>query len=376
MKQMNILIAPNSMKGSLDAFAFADVVEQAFKKSSEAFKTRKLPVADGGDFTGVVLARHLNAQEKQLMVRGPLGEEVSAKYAVADNTAVIEMADASGMKRVERSKLNPMIAGSYGTGEMIGDALKNGYKEIFLAIGGSATVDGGMGMMEALGFRFYDATGNTLNGSGENLAKIDTIKSCELPGDAKIRIICDVDNPLLGENGAAEVFGPQKGATDEMIPVLEKGLANWAGLLEKHCGRELKNLEGAGAAGGIALPLITFMKAEIVPGADFVLQQLGFDEQLAWADLVITGEGKIDSQTLNNKAPFVVAKAARKQNIPVIALAGKVEQEATHVFDGVYSIVNGPMQLEEAMRRPAELLFNTASQLAATLKALLIPDPE
>ena len=367
---MNILIAPNSMKGSLDAFAFADTVERAFKHCADTFKTRKLPVADGGDFTGAVLARHLNAQERELSVLGPLGGKVTSKYAVADKSAIIEMADASGMKRVESSKLNPMTASSYGTGQLLSDALKNGYNEILMAIGGSATVDGGMGMMEALGFRFYDADGKQLKGNGGNISKIKSIGTADFPNEIKIKIICDVDNPLLGENGAASVFGPQKGATPEMVKELEIGLTNWVELLEKHCGRELRNIEGAGAAGGLALALIAFGRAEIVPGADFVLQQLQFEEHLKWADLVITGEGKIDSQTLNHKAPYAVAKAAKKQNKPVIALGGKVEPIVSDAFDGIYSIVNGPMELRQAMQNSGDLLYNLSFQLAKTLKAV------
>lgn len=358
------------MKGSLDAFAFANTVEQAFQQCSNTFQIRKLPVADGGDFTGAVLARHLNAKTEALNVRGPLGEVVASKYARADKTAIIEMADASGMKLVKAGLLNPMVAGSYGTGQLISAAVKKGCREIFLAIGGSATVDGGMGMMEALGYHFFGAGGNLLEGNGQNLLKIKSVETIEFPKNVSIKIVCDVDNPLLGEEGAAAVFGPQKGATPAMVNALEQGLSNWAGILENHCGKELKNLKGAGAAGGIALPLVAFMGAEIVAGADFVLQQLQFDEHVNWADLVITGEGKIDGQTLNNKAPYAVAKAARRQNKPVIAFGGKVEYKVSEAFDGIYSIVNGPMDLNEAIRNAKELLFNSSCQLAKTLSAI------
>lgn len=367
---MRILIAPNSMKGSLNAFDFADIVEKAFVDCSAKFELRKVPVADGGDYTGEVLSKSLNAKRVELYVIGPLGEITQAKYAVAGKKAIIEMADASGMKLVNSKDLNPMLASSYGTGQLVADAIKSGCEEIMLAIGGSATVDGGMGMMEALGFLFFDKNGNVLKGNGENLAKIESVQRKEFPGKLKISIVCDVDNPLLGNNGAATVFGPQKGATPKMVEELEKGLANWSAVIAKLTGKNLAKVEGAGAAGGIALPLLAFLNAQMVSGADFVLDQLDLDANINWADLVITGEGKIDSQTLNNKAPFAVAKAAKKKSKPVIAIGGMVEVDASSAFDGIYSLVNGPISLEEAMLNSKELLYNFSSQLARTLHSV------
>ncbi|WP_340114117.1 glycerate kinase [Maribellus mangrovi] len=367
---MKVLIAPNSMKGSLDAFDFADIVEEAFLSVSKDFELRKLPVADGGDFTGQVLAKNLNAKEVSIEVVGPLGKMVTSKYAISGKKAIIEMADASGMKLVSTDELDPMIASSFGTGQLILDAIDKGCNEIFLAIGGSATVDGGMGMMEALGFRFFDRENSKLKGNGVNLAKIKSIEKKDIRQSVKINIICDVDNSLLGKKGAAAVFGPQKGASTDGVIKLEAGLKNWANLLEDRSGMELRNISGMGAAGGISLPLVAFFDAEIVPGADFVLDQLGFSEQVQWTDVVITGEGKIDSQTLNNKAPFAVAKAAKQFNKPVIAIGGKVEQDASDVFDGIYTLVNGPMELELAMKNSKRLLYNCAIQLAKTIKSL------
>ena len=367
---MKILIAPNSMKGSLNAFDFADTLEEAFLACSSDFELRKLPVADGGDFTGEVLARSFNAHTHRLNVRGPLGKAVPSKYAISGEKAIIEMADASGMKLVRSNELNPLVASSYGTGELILDAISKGCREILLAIGGSATVDGGMGMMEALGFQFFDNNGIRLSGNGANLVKVQSVVKRELPVGLKINIICDVDNPLLGKNGAAAVFGPQKGASAEGVKELEKGLENWAKVLEEHAGKQLRTIPGMGAAGGISLPLLALLNAGIVPGADFVLEQLQFSEQVNWADLVITGEGKIDGQTLNNKAPFAVAKIARQLNKPVIAIGGKVEVEASEAFDGIFSLVNGPMNLEEAMQNSRHLLFNFSSQLAKLIRSL------
>ena len=361
---MKVLIAPNSMKGSLSAFDFADIVEQAFLQVSSKFEIRKLPVADGGDYTGEVLKRSINAKNISVEVRGPLGESVQSKYAIYKNIAIIEMADASGMKLVDNNFLNPMKSSSYGTGQLINDAVKKGCTNIFLAIGGSATVDGGMGMMEAIGFRFLDKNSLKLTGNGKNLPEIFSIKKPDNLKNISIKIICDVDNPLLGENGAAAVFGPQKGATPEMVIDLEKGLKNWAKIIFSETGKELELVKGGGAAGGIAIPLIAFYNAEIVPGANFVLNQLNFDANVKWADIVITGEGKIDSQTLNNKAPFAVAKIARENSKPVFAIGGKVEKEASFIFDEVYSLTNSLISSEYAIKNAKQLLFAVSLEIA------------
>ncbi len=367
---MKILIAPNSMKGSLNAFDFAETVEKAFLTISEEFEIKKLPVADGGDFTGEVLQHSLNAKDVLVEVRGPLGKTVQSKYAISDNIAIIEMADASGMKLVDFNLLNPLNASSYGTGQLINNAVKKGCSEIFLAIGGSATVDGGMGMLEALGFQFFDKNNLKLTGNGENLSEVYSIIKPDIIDDISFEIICDVNNPLLGESGAAAVFGPQKGATPKMVTELEKGLKNWAKVIHSETEKRLECIEGGGAAGGMAIPLIAFYNARIVPGADFVLNQLNFEEHVKWADIIITGEGKIDSQTLNNKAPFAVAKMARKFNKPVIAIGGKLEKEASSAFDGIFSFVNGPLNLEYAMKNAKQLLYDFSIELAKTIKIL------
>ena len=355
---MKILIAPNSMKGSLNAFDFADVIENAFRKSSGSFASRKIPVADGGDFTGEVLAKELNAEIKYLEVHGPLGKPVYSKYFISGKTAIIEMADASGMKLVNKQDLNPLKASSFGTGELISNAISKGCNEIFLAIGGSATVDGGMGMLEALGFYFFDENGKKLAGNGKNLGKLKRIVVPVPIPEVSIKIICDVDNPLLGANGAANVFGPQKGATPEMVVELDTGLKNWVQILQKISGKNIAGLKGTGAAGGISVPLIALFNAEIVEGADFVLSVLNFEEHVIWADLVITGEGKLDSQTLNNKAPFAVSRCAKKYNKPVFAFGGLVEKEAELAFDKVFCINEKGVDIDFAMKNAKQILYN------------------
>jgi glycerate kinase len=369
---MNILIAPNSMKGSISAFDFADLAEKAFTDCSRVFNVKKVPVADGGDFTGEVLRRALNANKKEIIVSDPLGRNISVSYGISGKTAIIEMADASGIKLISADELNPMKTSTFGTGQMIQDAINSGCNEILLGIGGSATIDGGTGMMEALGFSFQDKNGHPVKGNGGNLLKIDRIKKPGSLPEVSIKIICDVDNTLTGEKGAAKVFGPQKGASSEMIAKLDKGLVHWAEILESECGRSLAGLKGAGAAGGIVLPLVAFFNAEITPGARFILSVLNFEEYVKWADLVITGEGKIDFQTLNDKAPKVVADISHKYNKPVIAVGGSISKEASDTFDGTFSVINDVMTLDEAVDNVYELIYDYFFELARLLRSFRI----
>lgn len=364
---MNILVAPNSMKGSLSAFDFADAVEKALLKYSSKIKVRKVPVADGGDFTGEILAKSLKADVVKVEVRNPVGKAIESKYYKSGKTAIIEMADASGMKLLEKQELNPLKATSYGTGELLADAIKNECSEILLAVGGSATVDGGMGMMEALGFTFVDENGIKLSGNGNSLSKVANILFPKAIPEISIKIICDVDNPLLGINGAASVFGPQKGATPEMVNQLEAGLKNWANVLFQRTGRNCADLYGTGSAGGISIPLISIFNAEIVRGSDFVLSVLNFEKHVKWADLVITGEGRIDVQTRNNKAPFAVAQWSMKQQKPVIAIGGSVEMEASQVFDAIFSITDERMDIDFAMKNAKKLLYDFTLGLAENM---------
>jgi glycerate 2-kinase len=369
-KQLKVLIAPNSMKGSLNAFDFADGVEKAFLKVSSGFLVRKIPVADGGDFTGEVLCKALGAKVVEVEVIDPLGRPVRAKYARSGKKAVIEMADASGIKLLRPNELNPLETSSFGTGQLINEAIDAGCTEILLGVGGSATVDGGLGMIEALGFQLFDKEGKKLDGKGKNLEWVEKIEKPVLPANLSVKVICDVDNPLLGENGAVTVFGPQKGATPPMVERLEKGLFHWSEILQQETEIDFSKQNGVGAAGGVALPLLAFFHAEIVPGAAFVLQELHFDEAVQWADFVITGEGKIDGQTLHDKAPKAVADVARKYRKPVFAIGGNVTRDASAAFDGIFSLVSGPVSLEKAMNNAAELLFDFSFELAKLIHAV------
>ncbi len=370
---MNILIAPNSMKGSLSAFRFADLIAQAFLDTDPVFfNVRKMPVADGGDYTAEVLTKALGLNIFEAQVSDPLGRPVNAILGYADGIAVLEMANASGMKRLNPNELNPLLASSYGTGQLILEAVRLGATKIYIGIGGSATVDGGTGMLEALGVKFYNSSGKLLAGNGENLGKIATIdcSSLKLPQEIVIKIICDVDNPLLGDQGAARIFGPQKGATPEMVVGLEKGLANFAGIIRATTGKSVDTLEGSGAAGGISAGMVAFLNAEIVPGADFILDTISFEQYADWADLVITGEGKIDSQTLCNKAPYAVARRTRKYGKKVIGIAGSTEHLEESPFDGIFSIINHPCTLDYAIQNAGNLAYGTAKELARLISGV------
>lgn len=370
-KKLKVLIAPNSLKGSMSAFEFAEVMEEAFLRVSPEFSIRTVPVADGGDFTGEVLRRALNAKTIDITVNDPLGRPVPSVFAVAGTTAVIEMADASGIKILKSDKLNPLAASSYGTGQLIAAAIQKGCTEILLGIGGSATVDGGSGMIQALGFRLLDAGGNEIEGNGKNMSLIHSIIKPEVLPQVSFKVITDVSNRLLGPDGAAAVFGPQKGATPPEVEFLEEGLASWSRLLEKECGHNLIDLQGGGAAGGLALPLLAFTDAVLVPGAEFILSLLNFDEHVQWADIIITGEGKIDCQTLNNKAPMAVANVAIQQGKPVIAVGGTVEAKATEPFSaGAFSFLTGPVALDEAINNARFYLNSFSTELAKNILSL------
>jgi glycerate kinase len=373
---MNILIAPNSMKESLSAFRFADLVGQAFLDiDSSFFKIRKVPVADGGDDTAGVLIKALNLKNYKIEVFDPLRRTISASLGYGNEHAIIELANASGMKLMNKTGINPLISTTYGTGQMISEALKLGAKTIYIGIGGSATVDGGTGILEALGLEFYNSFGAILTANGGNLKEIKSIGgNLSLPDDIKIIVICDVENPLIGENGAVYVFAPQKGATPEMVEVLEIGLRNFADVTYEFTGKSITALKGGGAAGGTAAGLAAYLNAEIVSGADFILDKLSFDEHVQWADLVITGEGKIDNQTFWNKAPYAVASRAKKYGKKVIGIAGSIEYQAEPFFDGVFSFIDGPCSLEQSINNADRLVYNATKELAKFIRSMIGAD--
>lgn len=328
---MKIVIAPDSFKGSLSALEVCQTIENAIHQVIKEVDIVKLPISDGGEGMVESLLKDKRGQGVFLDVNDPLKRKIKAEYGILNNgVAVIEMASASGLTLLKEDERNPLKTNTYGTGQLIRHAIiEKKCQTIILGIGGSATNDGGMGMAEALGIEFYDENGEKLSGCGENLSKIASLKCDHLIGqenDVHFVIACDVDNPLCGDNGAAVIYGPQKGASEKMIKELDAGLCHFGRYLEKLTSKEIVNRQGIGAAGGIALPLVAFFDAHLKSGLEIVLDHLAFDKEIINADLVITGEGKTDAQSLMGKAIYGIAKRCHKKNVPLIVVSGALEE--------------------------------------------------
>jgi glycerate kinase len=371
---MNIIIAPNSFKGSLDAFKVAKSIERGLKKSALDVACELFPIADGGDHTLEVFVNWLGGTIHKAEVSDPIGKKIIAGWLMLDNanTAVIEMAKASGISLIPEKELNPLKSSSFGTGQLIKSAMEKGAKKIILGLGGSATVDGGLGILQGLGAELFDSTGCLLGTTGNPLLKtvdISLDKISQQVRDTEFLILCDVENPLLGKNGASYVFGPQKGALPEDLIRLESAMKQFNSLIIKKTGQDLSSMEGAGAAGGIAVALKAFFNAQIESGVDFLLSNMGFEEKIKKAELLITAEGRVDSQTLQGKGPYGVASKARQHGVPAIILAGKAEDidQLNTGFSAVFSITNGPATLEHAMKNTARDLENTSTQIGNLL---------
>lgn len=377
---VHVIVAPDSFKGCLSAREVADAIEAGILAACPDASITSIPLADGGEGTVEALVTATDGEYVPTTVTGPLGEPVEAVYGILGDarTAVIEMAAASGLPLVPPNKRNPLLTTTYGTGELIRHALRRGCRRIIVGVGGSATVDGGAGMAQALGIRLLDGCGRDIPRGGRGLGRLERIDpsaSVIGPGDTReFLVAADVTNPLLGDEGAARVYGPQKGATPEMIDELEAGLARLAQVLRRDLDRDVANIPGAGAAGGLGAGLAAFLGAEIRRGAELVIEASGLCQHLKGADLVVTGEGRLDAQTAFGKTPAAVAAAARDADVPVIALAGSVAPDALslHAFGiaAMLSVAHGPIALDEAMRPETarDLIARSAEQL---LRALL-----
>jgi len=370
---MKIVIAPDSFKESLTAADVAQAISEGFAAVYPDADLVRLPVADGGEGTTAALTAATGGVIHKQAVTGPLGYPVEAFWGMlGDNrTAVIETAAASGLDLVSRDKRNPLVTTTYGTGELIRLALDRGAEKIILGLGGSATNDGGAGLLQALGARFLDQHGQPIPPGGGGLAKLATIDLCKLDprlSKLELSVACDVDNPLLGENGASAIFGPQKGATPEMVQQLDLNLAHFAEQLLRTTGIDVTKTPGSGAAGGIAAVLLPFFNASLRPGIDIVLDAIGIEEHLSNADLVITGEGRLDSQSIAGKTPVGVARRAKKFNLPVVAIAGSLATDAElvteHGIDALFSCVPGAISLDQAMQEAFINLRNTSQNIA------------
>ncbi|GAB2673067.1 glycerate kinase [Paenibacillus thermoaerophilus] len=368
---MKIIVAPDSFKGSLSAIQICAAIRAGIQRVEPDADIMEMPVADGGEGTVEGMLHACGGTLVKANVSGPLGEPVNAAYGILpDGTAIIETAAASGLPLVSAEDRNPLIASTYGTGELIADALNRGCRKFIIGLGGSATNDGGTGLLEALGVRFYDADGDPLSRGGGELRRL---ASFDMTGiDPRIRessfvLATDVTNPLCGPDGAAAVFAPQKGATPEMIEVLEAGLLRFAEVIRNGLNLDVLSVPGGGAAGGMGAGLYAFLKAALQPGIDILMEKADFRNRLADADLVITGEGKLDRQTLSGKVIAGICREAKQAGVPVIALCGGMELSAEQMdqigLTAGFSIVQRPCSLQEAFQHTAEWVEQTASQV-------------
>ncbi|NKE04329.1 MULTISPECIES: glycerate kinase [Mesobacillus] len=374
---MKIVIAPDSFKESLTALEAALAIESGMKKILPGASFVKVPMADGGEGTVQSLVDATGGKLVTKTVTGPLGAPVEAFFGISgdEKTAVIEMAAASGLHLVPSCNRNPLETTTRGTGELIATALDYGVEHIIIGIGGSATNDGGAGMAKALGILLLDSNGKEIGEGGGALGSLAAVNMAGLDKrleTVKIEVACDVDNPLTGKRGASHVFGPQKGATQEMVELLDHNLHHFAQIIWKDIGKDIEKVPGAGAAGGLGGGLMAFLSAELKRGVDIVIEAAQLESHILDADFVITGEGKIDGQTIFGKTPIGVAKTAKRHNVPVIAIAGNVgaDSEVVHEYgiDAVFSIVPGVVSLEDAFKNAHTFAEKIAANIATIIK--------
>ena len=368
---MKVVIAPQAFKGSISALEAARAMGEGVLRVVAGAETVTVPVADGGDGTLETLVEGSGGEIRTSEVTGPLGERIEAQWgAMGDGaTAVIEMARTSGLALVPIEKRDPLVATTYGLGEAIRHALEAGYRRYIVGIGGSATNDAGAGMAQALGVRLLDGGGRDLPFGGAALARLDRIDLSSLDRraqESQFLVACDVSNPLTGPEGASAIYGPQKGATPEMVARLDAALGHFAQVVKRDIGADVNDVPGAGAAGGLGGGLIAFLGAQLRTGVDIVLDTVGLDRHLEGADLVITGEGCMDYQTVYSKAPIGVAERARARGIPVVAISGSLgdgySEVHSHGIDAAAAITSAPMTLDEASQGAAELVARATEE--------------
>ena len=373
---MKFVFAPDSFKGTLSSQEIIDILTEKAQQHFKDVQTQGVLIADGGEGTIAAVEQMKGGSRRYLEVTGPLGEKVNAHYLrLNEKQVLIEMATASGITLIPYREGNALYTTSYGTGEMIKDALASGADDIIISIGGSATNDGGMGMLMALGVRFLDKDGKELEPVGKNLlniAKIDTASLNRRVKTANFTVMCDVTNPLIGPNGATYVFGPQKGANVEQLKLLESGMKNYAAKIKETLGADVANLPGGGAAGGMGAALTAFCGASLQSGIKTILDLINFENIIADADLIITGEGRIDGQSAGGKVLDGIGRYAKKRNIPVIALTGGMGDNAHLVYgcgiDSIMVTVNAPMSLDTALTHAEPLLADCADRMFRFIK--------
>ena len=372
---MKILIAPDSFKESLSAEQVAKAIKKGFQQHFKTADYQLVPIADGGEGTLEALINNAQGELKTSQVEGPLGDRVSARWGLIDQgqSAVIEIAEASGIALIPAAKRDVLKASSYGTGQLIKEALDHGVKKIILCLGGSATNDAGAGIAQALGAQLLDDKGQMIEKGGAaliNLKQIDLSNLHPNASNTEWLLACDVDNPLCGKLGASAVFGPQKGATPTMVTKLDHALQHFSEQVEHLTHINHAQSPGFGAAGGTALGIALFAQPQLKPGIDIVLDTSHFEQKLADVDLVITGEGQMDYQTLHGKAPFGVAKVAKQKGIKVIAIAGSIGEDTQGLdqyFDAIFGTTRAPLSLEKVLEEAETILVRVATNIAATL---------
>ncbi len=372
---MKIVIASDSYKGSNTSLKVAGLIEKGARVVFPDAEYVKIPIADGGEGTVEALVSGLGGEIIPVKADDPLGRPVDAFYGVVDGKAVLEMAAASGLPLLKESEKNPRIASTYGTGQLLMAAMESGFRDITIGIGGSATNDGGAGMAQALGYRLTGTGGLEIPRGGAALADIASVDDSgvsPLLKETKIHVACDVDNPLLGVHGASAVYGPQKGADLKMVEELDAALKHFAAVVERWKGSSMKEIPGTGAAGGLGFGLTAFCDAEIKSGIETILDLVDFENKIDGADLVITGEGKIDGQSIRGKVPVGVAARTAPEGIPVLAVVGDIGKDASAVYeygiDSIMSTVDRAMSLEDAISRSAECLVDAAERACRMIR--------
>ncbi|WP_239749836.1 glycerate kinase [Mammaliicoccus sp. H-M34] len=376
---MKVLIAPDSFKGSSDALTVAHAMQNGILKVDSKSETVILPMADGGEGTMINLVQATNGTVVTANSVDPLGRQMESKYGISGDgkTAIIELATSSGIDLLNAEELNPLNTTTYGTGMLIKDALERNIKHFIICLGGSATNDAGVGLLQALGFKFLDKNGLDINLGGKYIKDIVTIDDSNvmtLINEANFEIACDVTNPLIGTNGASYIFGPQKGASVEVVKILDNAIEQFANIIEQQKHLSIHQIEGAGAAGGTAGSMLAFLNANLKRGIELVIDFVELNEMLKQEnfDLIITGEGKIDGQTAGGKVISGMCLMAHEYGIPIIALGGSVEGNLSELYNqgltAAFSITNGPMNLEEAMQNSSCLIEQQTEQIFRTIK--------
>lgn len=367
---MKYLVAPDKYKGSFDALVASEIIKEAIVEVDKGAEVFQLPLADGGEGTLTALSKIFGAKIEQVEVNDPLFRKIKSRIGFFEDKAIIEMAECSGLLILKDEERNPLYTTTYGVGELIKYSISKGVKEIIIGIGGSATNDAGTGMLNALGMKFLNENGEELKPIGENLIKIKKIDDSEFLKDVrkvKFTVLCDVTNPLYGENGAAYVFAPQKGADENAVKLLDEGLKNFASVAKEYLGKDLSLSSGAGAAGGLGFALLAFLNAQYVSGIDYILSASNAEEHVKWADIVITGEGRFDRQSLSGKSTIGIARLGAKFGKMVIVISGSIdcpfEEYTKEGITSIFSIVDMASSLDRCLKEAPRLLKETTKSI-------------